>query len=79
MAITYIAADGSYGNAEGLVILRDDTKMDYEMTFEMMELASDMERLDNVDRFMLDVYGEVNFVNIGKDVKITEFPKVELE
>ena len=79
MAITYIAADGSYGNAEGLVILRDDTKMDYEMTFEMMELASDIERLDNVDRFMLDVYGEVNFVNIGKDVKITEFPKVELQ
>ena len=79
MAITYIAADGSYGDAEGLVILRDDTKTDYDMTLETMELTTDMNRHDAIRKFMINVTGEINYVNIGKDIEITEFPKVELE
>jgi len=79
MSITYIAADGSYGDAEGLIILRDDTKIDYDMTLETMELTTDMNRHDAVHRFMIDCTGEINYVNIGKDIEITEFPKVELE
>jgi len=79
MAITYIAVDGSFGDAEGLIILRDDTKTDYDMTLETMELTTDMNRHDAIHRFMIDVTGEINYVNIGRDIEITEFPKVELQ
>jgi len=79
MSITYIAADGSYGDAEGLIILRDDTKIDYDMTLETMELTTDMNRHESIREFMINVTGEINYVNIGKDIEITEFPKVELE
>ena len=79
MAITYIAVDGSFGDAEGLIILRDDTKTDYDMTLETMELTTDMNRHDAIHKFMINVSGEINYVNIGKDIEITEFPKVELE
>jgi len=79
MAITYIAVDGSFGDAEGLIILRDDTKIDYDMTLETMELTTDMNRHDAIHRFMIDVTGEINYVNIGRDIEITEFPKVELQ
>ena len=79
MAITYIAADGSFGDAEGMIILRDDTKSDYDMTLETMELTTDMNRHESIRDFMINVTGEINYVNIGKDIVITEFPKVELE
>ena len=79
MAITYIAADGSFGDAEGMIILRDDTKTDYDMTLETMELTTDMNRHESIREFMINVTGEINYVNIGKDIEITEFPKVELE
>ena len=79
MAITYIAVDGSFGDAEGLIILRDDTKIDYDMTLETMELTTDMNRHESIRDFMINITGEINYVNIGRDIEITEFPKVELQ